>query len=47
LSAAIADAVREEVAADNGGPAPRHAALRAIGFLGWSEILGRRAPSLS
>lgn len=40
--AAIAAAVREELARDAGGPEPRHEALRAIGYVGLSEILRRR-----
>ena len=31
--------LREELAAREGGPAPQHAALREIGYLGWSEML--------
>jgi hypothetical protein len=42
LFSACAEAIREEVARDRGGPAPRHAALRAIGYVGWSEMLGTR-----
>jgi class 3 adenylate cyclase len=41
--AALAEAVREEVEKDRGGPSPRHAALRAIGYLGWSELVAARA----
>jgi hypothetical protein len=41
--AALAEAVREEVAKDRGGVTPKHAALRAIGYLGWSELLTARA----
>lgn len=41
--AAIAEAVREEVSRDEGGPKPKHAALRRIGYVGWSELLGARA----
>jgi class 3 adenylate cyclase len=40
--AALSMAIREEVARDRGGPPPRHAALRAIGYLGWSELAGAR-----
>jgi len=40
--AAIAEAVREELAHDAGGPLPRHEALRAIGYVGLSELLRRR-----
>jgi class 3 adenylate cyclase len=41
--AALAEALREEVARDRGGPPPRHAVLRAIGYVGWSEMLAARA----
>jgi len=41
--AALAEAVREEVARDEGGPRPEHSALRGIGYIGWSELLGARA----
>ena len=40
---ALAQAVREEVARDKGGPAPTHALLKEIGYLGWSELLSARA----
>lgn len=40
--AAIAEAVREELAHDAGGPEPRHAALREVGYSGLSELLRRR-----
>lgn len=40
--AAIAAAVREELAHDAGGPEPRHAALHTIGYAGLSELLRRR-----
>jgi hypothetical protein len=40
--AALAEAIREEVTRDRGGPEPKHAALRAIGYVGWSELLGAR-----
>lgn len=39
---AIAAGVREEIAHDRGGPEPRHEALRAIGYLGLSQLLRRR-----
>jgi len=39
FSGALAAALREELAARAGGPAPQHAALREIGYLGWSEML--------
>ena len=41
--AALAEAIREEVARDRGGPEPKHAALHAIGYVGWSELLSSRA----
>jgi hypothetical protein len=41
--AALAQAVREEVARDGGGPTPTHALLREIGYAGWSELLSARA----
>ena len=41
--AALAEAMREEVARDRGGPVPIHAALREIGYVGWSELLSARA----
>jgi class 3 adenylate cyclase len=40
--AALAEAIREEVARDQGGPEPKHAGLRAIGYVGWSELLSSR-----
>jgi class 3 adenylate cyclase len=40
--AALAEAIREEVARDRGGPEPKHAGLRAIGYVGWSELLSAR-----
>ncbi|HEX6060925.1 MAG TPA: AAA family ATPase [Candidatus Limnocylindria bacterium] len=41
--AALAQAVREEVARDGGGAAPTHALLRDIGYVGWSDVLSARA----
>lgn len=41
--AAIAAAIREELAYDAGGPEPDHAALRGTGYVGISELLRRRA----
>ena len=41
--AALAQAVREEVARDQGGPPPTHALLKEIGYAGWSEVLSARA----
>lgn len=40
---AVAEATREEVARDDAGATPRHAMLREIGYVGWSELLGARA----
>jgi hypothetical protein len=39
---ALADAIREEVAHDRGGPPPRHEALHEIGYIGWSQLLSAR-----
>jgi class 3 adenylate cyclase len=39
---ALADAIREEVAHDRGGPEPTHKGLREIGYIGWSELLSAR-----
>jgi hypothetical protein len=41
--AALAQAVREEVARDEGGPFPTHALLKEIGYAGWSDVLSARA----
>jgi hypothetical protein len=43
LAAAVAEAAEEERATAAGGPRPTHAALRAIGANGYSELLGARA----
>lgn len=40
--AAMAEALREEVARDAGGPPPVHTQLREIGYVGWSELLSAR-----
>jgi class 3 adenylate cyclase len=40
--AALAEAVREEVARDRNGTIPKHALLNEIGFVGWSELLSQR-----
>ena len=42
LLGAFAAAVREEIAATRGGPAPTHRELRALGYLGFSELLSYR-----
>lgn len=39
---AVAEALREEIAAASGGPQPRHAALHGLGLEGWSEIVSYR-----
>ena len=41
--AALAEAVREEVDRDRHGTVPKHALLRALGYLGWSDVLSARA----
>jgi hypothetical protein len=43
---ALGAAIREERAARQGGPAATHAALRALGYRGWSALLAWR-PELS
>jgi class 3 adenylate cyclase len=43
---AFAAAVREEIAHARGGPAARHAALRELGYPGFSELLSYRAAAL-
>jgi hypothetical protein len=40
--AALLDAIREEQNAAHCGPAPTHARLRALGYLGWSRLLAYR-----
>jgi len=42
FSGAMAAALREELAARDGGPPARHAALREIGYVGFSEMLRYR-----
>ena len=44
LLGAFAAAAREEIAADRGGPAPAHRELRALGYLGLSELLSFTSP---
>ena len=39
LCAALREAVLEERARSTDGPSPRHAALRALGYTGLSELL--------
>jgi ATP/maltotriose-dependent transcriptional regulator MalT len=41
--AALAQAVREEVARDRGGAPPTHALLKEIGYAGWSDVFSARA----
>ncbi len=43
LGRAFAEAVREAAAELRGGPPAQYEALRRIGFIGWTEILRRRA----
>ena len=45
LLGAFADAIREEMAAGNGGRRPTHGRLRALGYLGLSELLSYRPPA--
>ena len=45
LLGAFADAIREEMAAANGGRRPTHGRLRALGYLGLSELLSYRPPA--
>jgi len=39
---ALLAAIREERAAAEGGPKPRHAMLRGLGYAGWSQLLAHR-----
>jgi hypothetical protein len=39
---ALAEAIREEIAAAKGGRQPAHAHLRELGYLGLSELLSYR-----
>jgi len=39
----MAAALREEIAAANGGPKPRHDELRSLGYDGVSQLLSYRA----
>ena len=41
--AALAEAVREEVDRDRNGTVPKHTLLKAIGYVGWSDVLSARA----
>jgi tetratricopeptide (TPR) repeat protein len=39
---ALVAAIDEEMRAARGGPAPTHGPLRALGYLGWSQLLAHR-----
>jgi hypothetical protein len=41
---ALVAALREEIAAARGGATPTHAALRQLGYLGWSRLIAYRPP---
>ena len=43
---ALLAAIREEMAAARGGPAPAHGRLRELGYAGWSELLRFRPVAL-
>jgi len=43
---ALAIAIREEMAAALGGPAPAHRMLRDLGYSGWSQLLAYRPAAL-
>jgi len=43
---ALVAAIREEMAAARGGPAPTHRMLRELGYLGWSQLLAYRPEAL-
>ena len=47
LAEAVAAAIREEEAASRGGPPPAHEQLRALGYLGISELLRFRPARVS
>jgi hypothetical protein len=42
---ALLEAIREEMAAARGEPAPAHARLRELGYAGWSQLLAYRPQS--
>jgi hypothetical protein len=42
---ALLGAIREEMDAARGGPAPTHGPLRALGYAGWSALLTYRPPA--
>jgi hypothetical protein len=42
---ALAEAIREEMAAAKGGPRPAHGRLRELGYVGLSELLSYRPRS--
>jgi hypothetical protein len=39
---ALVTAIREERDAARHGPAPRHAGLQKLGYVGWSQLLSHR-----
>jgi hypothetical protein len=39
---ALLEAIREEMGATRGGPAPTHGRLRELGYAGWSQLLAHR-----
>jgi class 3 adenylate cyclase/tetratricopeptide (TPR) repeat protein len=39
---ALLEAIREEMSAARGGPAPMHGHLRQLGYVGWSQLLAHR-----
>jgi len=43
---ALVAAIREEMAAARGGPAPTHRMLRELGYRGWSQLLAHRPEAL-
>ena len=47
LLGAFAAALREEIAAARGGPAPTHRDLRALGYLGFSTLLSYQPPRVT
>jgi hypothetical protein len=44
---ALVRAIRKEISAARGGPAPTHAALRELGYHEWSQLLAYRPGSSS
>ena len=39
---ALLEAIREEMGATRGGPAPTHGRLRELGYAAWSQLLAQR-----